>query len=196
MSSLKIILIRHGKPASAINKKLSANGFSKWISDYNQSMIAQESRPPALLKSKVEKHYVVSSDLPRAIHSAKLCSGKTPDLVLNKLKEMDVPQLKIPVKIDAYSWIILNGLLWLMGVHGHVESYRQGKLRAKNVAEILSSLASSKENIAVYGHVITNYLVAKELILRGWRARFSGKSFWSTLEFTHDYTDEKIEKAS
>ena len=183
---MEIILIRHGKPVSAINKKLSANGFSQWINDYNQSMVSQESRPSAKLKCKVKEHYVVSSDLPRAIHSAKLCSGKTPDLVLDKLKEMDVPQLKIPLKIDAYTWILLNGLLWLIGIHGQVESYRQGNLRAKKVAETLSSLASSKENIAVFGHVITNTLIAKELILRGWRAKFSGKSFWSTLEFTND----------
>lgn len=183
---MEIILIRHGKPESAVHKKLSANGFSQWVNEYNQSMIAQESQPPAKLKSKVEKHYVVSSDLPRAIHSAKLCAGKTPDLVLDKLKEMDVPQFKIPVKIDAYSWIILNGLLWLIGIHGHVESYRQGNQRAKKVAETLSSLASTKENVAVFGHVITNYLIAKELILRGWRAKFSGKSFWSTLEFTNE----------
>jgi len=186
MSAVEIILIRHGKPATAINKKLSAYGFSQWIHDYNQSRVSQESRPSASLKCKVKEHYVVSSDLPRAIHSAELCSGKTPDLVLNKLKEMDVPQLKIPVKIDAYSWVLLNGLLWLMGIHGKVESYRQGNLRAKKVASTLSSLASSKENVAVFGHMITNTLIAKELILRGWRAKFSGKSFWSTLEFTND----------
>ena len=52
MSSMEIILIRHGKPASAINKKLSASGFSQWIEAYNQSMISQESRPPATLKLK------------------------------------------------------------------------------------------------------------------------------------------------
>jgi broad specificity phosphatase PhoE len=182
---MEIVLIRHGRPVSAINQRLSASGFSKWIQDYNLSKVCHKCPPPNTLKSRVNQHYVVSSALPRAIHSAKLCVGKTPDLVLDKLKEVDVPQLNIPLKIDAYSWIILNGLCWWVGIHGHVESYRQGKLRAKDAAEILSSLALTKTNVAVFGHIITNYLIAIELILNGWRAKLSGKSFWSTLAFTH-----------
>lgn len=181
---MKIILIRHGKPESAINKKLSAQGFALWIKDYNQSIVSQESLPPIALKNKIQKYFIVTSDLPRAIDSAKICIGKYPDLVLSKLKEMDVPQINIPVKIDAYSWILLNGLFWLIGIHGQVESYKCGKVRAKRATEILLNLATTKNKVAVFGHVVTNYLIAKELIFNGWRAKLSGKHFWSTLEFT------------
>jgi len=180
---MEIILIRHGKPQSAVNKWLSAEGFAKWIEDYNASNVSNDSEPPLSLKDRVKEYFVVSSDLPRAIHSAGLCSGKEPDLVLDKLREMDVPQVKIPLIISAYAWIILNGILWYLGIHGHVESYKSGKHRAKLAAESLAELAKTQERVAVFGHIVTNMLIAKELLLKGWKGKITGKSFWSTVEF-------------
>lgn len=181
---MEIVLIRHGQPKITKNIWLNATQFTRWLNAYNHCKINKTAMPPNLLKQQINHHYVISSTLPRAIASATLCSGKMPDLLINQLKEMPLPQWYLPLMINAYCWIILNGLMWIIGLNGQVESFQQSRERVKLATKKLVDLAQSKENIAVFGHVIINYFIAFELIRLGWRAQFSGKKFWSTLTLT------------
>ncbi|WP_395342270.1 hypothetical protein PN836_000545 [Ningiella sp. W23] len=69
---MEIVLVRHGKPASASNQKLNAAGFANWVRNYNHALVSDSSRPNTHLRERFDGFYVVSSDLPRAIDSAKI----------------------------------------------------------------------------------------------------------------------------
>lgn len=182
--TMEIVLIRHGQPTVDKNVKLSATQFANWLDEYNNSSIVQANKPPTSLTEKISSHFVISSDLPRAINSAKVCVGKKPDLIIKHLKEMPIPHWSLPLITNAYAWIIINGLMWAIGLHGQVDSLWCCRKRGKLAARTLSSMAEQKQNIAVFGHVIMNYYIALQLVRQGWRANFTGKKFWSSLTLT------------
>lgn len=181
---MKITLVRHGKPTAAVNPKLSATGFAKWVRDYKLSKIDVRSLPPNHLTNSLTSHYIVSSNLPRAIDSAYLCTNKTPDLILTKIKEMDIPRYKCPFVLKAYTWLIMSRILWVLGFNGKVESFKTAKIRARNSANTLRSLAIKHENIVVFGHGMINKYIAKELTKQGWISVSTGKGYWSTTTLT------------
>jgi len=177
---MEIMLVRHGKPEFSLNNKMSASGFSKWVRYYNQSNISAESTPPLHLANNLENYFVVSSDLNRAIHSAVLCVDKPPDLMLKELREMDIPRFKVPLKLKANSWLLLNRLLWFCNFHGQVESFRQAKHRAKLVAHTLVELANNHGKVVVFSHGLINKYVAKELVELGWNGSFKRQKHWGS----------------
>jgi len=185
---MEIVLIRHGKPTAAVNPKVSAAGFSRWVKNYNDSQVALDSLPPEVLTKVVAKHWIVSSDLARAIHSARLCMNRPADLSLSLLREMDIPRYQLPFKLKAYTWLVLNRCLWLLGVKASaepsVESFKQAKGRALSSAEELQVLAIKHNKVAVFGHGLMNKFIAKELIKLGWLAEVKGKKYWSSITLT------------
>ena len=75
---MEIILVRHGRPQKAGNTLLNAAGFANWVKNYNQSLVSDQSLPCKLSQVKYNEHYLVSSDLPRAVHSCSIFSGSPP----------------------------------------------------------------------------------------------------------------------
>jgi len=179
---MEIILIRHGKPTGAINPKLSATGFENWVSNYNLSEIEAGSFPPKELGGSLNSHFIVGSNLLRSIDSACLCVNKEPDLKLKELREMDIPSHKLPFEFKAYTWLIINRILWLLGFSGKVESFKAAKIRAKLSAEKLQELATQHGKVAVFGHGLMNKYIAKELSKLGWSSTSKGKQYWSVIK--------------
>lgn len=128
---MEIVLIRHGKPTGAINPKLSAAGFENWVSNYNLSKIESGSLPSKGLGESLSSHFIVGSDLPRSVDSSCLCVNKEPDLKLKELREMDIPSHKFPFGFKAYTWLIINRILWLLGFSGKVESLKLQRFELK-----------------------------------------------------------------
>ena len=180
--SMEIVLIRHGKPIAAINPKLSAIGFMNWVVNYNASKVDAESFPSEGLRQLIQTHFIVTSDLARAIDSVKICGGLEPHLVLDKLREMEIPSYKLPFKLKAYTWLVLNRILWFIGVKNEVESFKEAKIRANNSAKELISLALQHNKVVVFGHGLMNKYIAKELEQFGWDSASEGKSYWSTIK--------------
>lgn len=183
---MEIVLIRHGQPTLDKNVRLTSEQFADWLHAYNTCHINENNKPPQSLTQKIASHYVVSSDMPRAIKSATLCAGKQPDLIIKSLKEVSIPQWSLPLIANAYAWIIINGLMWALGLHGHVESVWLSRKRGKKATKKLLNVAQEKQNIAVFGHIIMNYYIAFQLVRHGWRASFTGKKFWSSLVLTRE----------
>ncbi|MEI8703737.1 hypothetical protein [Pseudoalteromonas sp. B62] len=73
---MEIVLIRHGKPTGAIYPRVSASGFTDWVRKYDQSGIVAGNLPELDEMNKYENHYIVSSDLKRAVESAQICFNK------------------------------------------------------------------------------------------------------------------------
>lgn len=179
---MEIVLIRHGKPVGATNPKLSASGFADWVLNYDASEVDVDSLPPENLKQAIRNHFIVSSNLERAIDSAKICLNLAPHLIDNVLREMEIPSYPLPFKLKAYTWLVLNRLLWFIGIKGDVESFKEAKIRANNAAHTLIALAAEHHKVAVFGHGLMNKYVAKELERLGWKLSSQGNSYWSSLK--------------
>jgi len=175
---MEIILVRHGKPEAATNPKLTASGFARWVRNYKNSSLTKESLPPKELGKLVNSHYLISSDLKRAIQSAKRCTGKQPCIQLKSLREMDIPRYKFPLKLKANTWLYLNRIVWILGLNGSTESFKQGKQRAKLASEQLEALVKEQNSVVAFGHGYINIHIKRKLMKKGWVLDDKSNDYW------------------
>lgn len=174
---MEIILIRHGKPTSANNPVLSASEYTKWIRHYNFSGVSKSSRPQTINK-KFKSFYLVSSNFNRAIHSTEIYTGRKPDLISPIYKEMEIPRYKLPFRLRAMTWVYLSRALWMLGMKGSFESYKQAKQRSELAADELVALAQEKGKVVLFGHGYMNLHIRRVLIKRGWVLDCKSNAFW------------------
>ena len=174
---MEIILIRHGKPTSADNPIVNACGYTKWIRRYNYSNVDKNSRPESI-NNQYKSFYTLSSDLKRAIHSANIYAGKHPEEINKLYREMEIPRYKFPFQLKAWNWVYLSRLLWMLGVKGSFESFKEAKLRAEVAATQLIEVAKSQDKIVLFGHCYMNRYIRKSLIQKGWVLNSKSNSYW------------------
>ncbi len=174
---MEIILIRHGKPTSADNPIVNACEYTKWIRRYNYSNVAENSRPESI-NNQYKSFYTLSSDLKRAIHSASIYAGKHPEEIDKLYREMEIPRYKFPFQLKAWDWVYLSRLLWMLGVKGSFESFKEAKLRAEVAATQLIEVAKSQDKIVLFGHGYMNRYIRKSLIQKGWVLNSKSNSYW------------------
>ncbi len=180
--SVRITLVRHGKPIASSNPRVTAVGFAKWVRTYNRSLVCSDSLPPQELQEKFRNSYTFSSDQNRSIHSAEICLGKGADVVLGDLREVDIPRLKLPFSMKVNSWLVIARLCWLVGISANSESYKVGRKRIIAAVDLIMVKALEHKDVAIFGHGISNRLIAKELRRRGWTVKCSSKGFWGQTE--------------
>jgi len=175
---MEIILIRHGKPTSAVNSVLGAAEFTNWVRHYNASDVSENSRPHDRLSERENLGHVVSSDLKRAIHSTEIYTDKLPQETFQLFREMEIPRYKLPFRLRAWTWVYLNRALWMLGLKGSFESYKQAKDRAGLAANKLAELANEKDKVVLFGHGYMNLHIRKALVKQGWLLDCKSNDFW------------------
>lgn len=175
---MEIILVRHGKPKSAVSRKVNAAGFAQWVRQYQQSLVCDHSRPDDNFATRYRAHYRVASDLPRAQNSCVIASGQEAQQVCRLFREMDIPRYKLPFQINTWSWVYLNRLLWILGKRGRFESYREAKVRARQATAKLVSLAEQHEKVVLFAHGYLNLHIRRYLRQLGWRLITSSNQYW------------------
>lgn len=180
----EILLIRHGKPQSATNFRVTPAGFARWIRNYNKSEVDNTSRPEQ--KCDLTDHFVISSTLPRAIHSAAIYTGMLPRETHCELNEMDIPYYNLPFQLKAWSWVYLNRLFWLMGASSRCESFQEAKMRIRLGADIVERYANEHTKVAVFAHAMTNRYLASLLVKNGWRCEHKEFHYWGVTRFIAD----------
>ena len=180
---MEIILIRHGKPTLANNPILNAVDFTKWVRRYNFSDVSTNSRPENII-SEYKSNYIISSDLERAIHSAKIYTGRSPELISKLYREMEIPRYKLPFRLKAMTWVYLNRTFWILGLKGSFESYSEAKVRAELATDNLVELAQEQDKVVLFGHGYLNLHIRRSLIKKGWKLNSKSNGFWgiSSLE--------------
>jgi broad specificity phosphatase PhoE len=174
---MEIILIRHGKPASANNPIVDACEYTQWIKRYNTSNVAQDSRPEKI-NNDFKSFYTLSSDLNRAIHSANIYLENTPKVIDNLYREMEIPRYKFPFKLRAWHWVYFSRLLWILGLRGKFESFKEAKHRANKAADNLIEIAKVHDQVILFGHGYMNLYIRKSLIKKGWILNAKNNAYW------------------
>ena len=163
MEQLKIALVRHGNPSSASNDVVDALGFEKWVQAYDLSDVDTRSLPPFELQSELEKSYSISSDLNRALHSARLCTNKDADCILKELREFEIPCFRWSFRLSIGKWLLFSRLAWYMNVVGNSESGCAGNVRLRKAVDLIEKKSLEQPNIAIFGHGLANRFIAAEL---------------------------------
>ncbi|MBD1557819.1 histidine phosphatase family protein [Vibrio sp. S9_S30] len=186
MEQLKIVMVRHGKPSSASNVVVDALGFKKWVRDYDLSGVDTKSVPTTELQLEIENSYSVSSDLNRALHSARLCTHKEADCVLKELREFDIPCFDWPFRFSVNKWLLFSRLSWYMNIVGKSESRRSGQKRLTKAVDLIEEKSREQPSVAIFGHGLANRFVAAELKRRGWTLLSSGSGYWGVTRLVKD----------
>jgi broad specificity phosphatase PhoE len=175
---MRIILVRHGRPEKSENVLVNSAGFANWVKNYNHSLVADDSRPAKSLETDYFDYYIVSSDLPRAIHSSYISLNKSPDFKSKLFREMDIPRFKLPFTIRAWTWVYLNRALWMIGKTGQFESYFEARCRAKNAAIELVNIAKREENVIVFAHGYLNLHMRRYFRNSGFKQISKSSDYW------------------
>lgn len=175
---MEIVLLRHGKPKVELSGYISAKELKKLVIAYAQSSI--NDAPLEQLKIKFSDHYVICSDLPRSIDSAKKLNLKNIHISDELYRETDIPHFdRFFLKLPATLWLILLRIMWWFGFSQNGESFFQAKNRSKQAAEALIMQAQKNKKVIVVGHGLMNRLIGKELEKKGWlSSERVGKRYW------------------
>ena len=180
---MEIVLIRHGRPVAATNPKLDISQYINWIEEYRISPVDSDSHP-SYSNEQYNEHFILSSDLARAIHSCQILMTREPDLVSPIFREMDIPHYNLGIKLKAWTWVYLSRLLWFCGVKGNFESFTQGKKRAKLAAKTLIQTAEQHHKVLLFGHGVTIYFIRKVLAKKGWVVEQKSQDYWGVSKLT------------
>ncbi len=170
-AAIRIILIRHGKPAIAIGPRTGHHGFREYIDAYEAAGLDPASAPPEELQDLVkELSEVFTSEKPRAQDSARALAPNA-ELIADPLfAEAPLASPRIPLlRMNVPKWAVVARILWHAGYHPEIENYRKAKHRAAQAADILIARARGEGASALVAHGYFNLMIGRELRRRGFR---------------------------
>jgi broad specificity phosphatase PhoE len=168
---MRIVLIRHGRPAIATSPRTSHKGFRSYIDDYECAGLDPADAPPEEIQDLVrELSAIYASTKLRATDSAKVLAPNA-ELIADPLfVEAPLAGPRIPLlRMKVPKWAIVARLLWHAGYHPEIENYRRAKHRASQAADILMKRAGAEGETALVAHGYFNAMIGRELRRRGFR---------------------------
>jgi len=168
---MRIVLIRHGRPAIPTNPRTSHKGFRAYIDEYECAGLDPRSAPPEELQDLVrELSAIYASTKLRATESAKALAPNA-ELIADPLFiEAPLASPRIPLlRMKVPKWAIVARILWHAGYHPEIENYRRAKHRASEAADILIKRAGEEGETALVAHGYFNAMIGRELRQRGFR---------------------------
>jgi broad specificity phosphatase PhoE len=182
--AIRIILVRHGRPAISTDHRTSHHGFRDYIDAYEAAGLDPESLPPEELQDLVsELSAVYTSGRPRAQDSARALAPNA-ELIADPLfVEAPLASPRIPLlRMSVPTWAVMARILWHAGYHPEIEGYRKAKHRAVTAANILIKRAREEGLAALVAHGYFNLIIGRELRRRGFRKTGSHRvQFWNAV---------------
>jgi len=181
---LRIVLVRHGRPAISDGERTCHRGFRAYIDAYEAAGLDPESVPPEEVQDLMkELSAVYTSGRPRAQDSARALAPKA-ELIADPLfEEAPLASPRIPLlRLGVPAWAVMSRILWHVGYHPEIENYRRAKQRAKRAADILAAKAQSEGTTVLVAHGYFNAMIGRELSRRGFRKTGSHRvRFWNAV---------------
>ena len=183
---MRIVLIRHGRPAIATNPRASHAEFRTYIDDYEAAGLDPASAPPEELQDLVrEIGAIFTSDRPRSTGSARALAPNA-ELIADPLfAEAPLASPRIPLlRMTVPKWAVMARILWHAGYHPEIENYRKAKHRAAEAADILMKRAGADGDAALVAHGYFNLMIGRELRHRGFRRSGSHRvKYWNAVTY-------------
>jgi broad specificity phosphatase PhoE len=183
---IRIILIRHGRPALPIAPRTCHRGFREYIDAYEKAGLDPKDAPPEDLQDLIaELGMIFTSERQRAHESAKALAPKA-ELIIDPLfAEAPLASPRIPLlRMRVAKWAVVARVLWYAGYHPDIENYRKAKHRAANATEILLQRARIDGVVALVAHGYFNFLIGRDLGRRGFRKLGVHRArFWNAVVY-------------
>jgi broad specificity phosphatase PhoE len=184
---VKIILVRHGKPAIDTAPRTCHRGFRDYIDDYEEAGLDPESAPPEELLDLVKGlNAVFTSAAPRAHMSARSLLPEAEMIADPLFAEAPLAAPRIPLlKMKVPVWAVMSRILWHAGFHPDIENYRRAKSRAASAADILLTRAKRNQGVAILvAHGYFNAMIGRVLNKRGLKRTGSHRArFWNAVVY-------------
>lgn len=184
--AMRIILIRHGRPAIESNPRTSHRGFRSYIDAYEAAGLDPSSAPPGELQDLVkELTSIFTSGKPRAQDSARALAPQA-ELVADPLfVEAPLASPRIPLlRMKVPKWAVMARILWHAGYHPEIENYRRARQRAMQAADILTERARAEGVAVLVAHGYFNAMIGRELRKRGFEQTGSHRvRFWNAVTY-------------
>lgn len=151
-------------------RRLSAAEFGQWVSAYNEAGINVGCAPSQDAIDQAQKcAFVVCSNLPRSLESAKALGLEGIDVCDSIFREFDMPHAtwRYP-RLSPGTWAVVFRLLWAVGYSKNIESFEEARERARSCAERLAELASEQGKVLFVGHGSLNWFISRYLKKMGW----------------------------
>ena len=187
---VRVILIRHGRPALPVSPRASHHEFRDYIDAYEDAGLDPDDAPPEELQDLVaEITAVFTSDRKRAHESAKALAPKA-ELIVDPLfveAPLASPRIRL-LRMKVPKWAVVARILWHAGYHPEIENYRKAKHRAAEATDILVRRAHSDGAAALVAHGYFNFLIGRELRHRGFRKSGSHRAkFWNAVVYERSH---------
>jgi broad specificity phosphatase PhoE len=183
-AALRIVLVRHGKPAISTKQKTSHLGFRDYIDAYEAAGLDPNSAPPEELRALARGITAVfTSHRPRSRESAKAIAPHA-ELISDVLfEEAPLASPRIPlVKLGVPAWAVMSRILWHAGYHPEIENYPRSKIRAQKAADILIAKAKQDGTAVLVAHGYFNAILGRELARRGFSTKGHHRvRFWNAV---------------
>ena len=186
---MRVILVRHGKPALPKIDRVKAHEIRWMIELYDSAGIEEDHEPPKELVAIARAcSAIVCSDLPRSVKSAEALGVSHIYASDSMFREFELPYAQWPLlKLSPYTWAAIFRVLWILGFSANSESFQAAKRRAANCASRLHQVAEECGDVLFVGHGFLNRFVAKELRASGWSGPVSpGRRFWDYAEYSYN----------
>ena len=169
LRKMKINLYRHAEPKISPNETIKGSDYIDWVHRYNESGIKPFNPQQQQYKN------IYSSPLLRSIETAEILGQKCIQETL--LKEAEVPLINFPsIRLKAKFWLAVARTIWLLGYTRNCESYKEAKIRAKSLANIIEIKNGQHNELTFVGHGFINHLLKIEFKKRGWMLIKDNKS--------------------
>ena len=164
-----IILCRHGEPELSRKARMNWRGYKYWWGLYDEGGLVPGQDAPQVIKDLANQaDIVIASPLRRAVETATLAKGATPDKLEPLLVEAGLPPPNLGyIRLKPPTWGLISRVTWMMGFSGEAESQADARMRAEKAADALAEKATGGQVIFAAAHGWFNRMMRPALKRRG-----------------------------
>jgi broad specificity phosphatase PhoE len=176
-----IIIARHGKPDCDRRQRLDWRAYVDWWAGYERSGLEPDQAPPAaLLAEAARADAFYSSNIRRAIETARAVAGGKPVTEDAVFAEAPLPPPRIWGKRRPRHWGVLARISWWLGNAYGEETRQEAEQRARRERGDRRFSALRGETVVLLAHGWFNRMMRPVLKRQGWvETANHGDRYWA-----------------